>query len=281
MQYSKNNLIKIFFAAFLGALTAALILLAVESKAASPTDSESSQKITQTAKAELITVDSEERKAKNDSLQQMFGGEADPQAQAETTALPKNPTDTKEDNAESKNDSALEKNDAQKNETVAESPSSIDTKATTSASEEANTPESQVSARQAHALTFDTAAITNPVPLMNDEQDKLARLRLLNLDVQIQEKERQLQELKNAITALQPQKPKKSNLTRSVRKKLPLPSVLSIQGIEDQLTATLRYSSTRQTKTVSKGDRIGKAKITKITPNSVVLSSGATLPFKE
>lgn len=257
LNNDKKKFFTIILAILAGIATVVLLLTALESNAA-PADNETPPKATQKTKVKASTSDAEERKAESRNLQKMFGGEKQAQALPEKPAEPKQ---TKADDSKPKESSAPEKSEAGAEASPAAAPAP------------AHTPE-----KQKQAVTLDATTITLPVPLMNEEQEKLARLRLLNLDVQIQEKERKLQELKNATTAL---KPKKQRRIKSAKKRMPLPSVLSIQGIGEQLTATLRYSSTHQTQTVSKGDKVGRARVTKITPNSVVLSSGTTLRFKE
>lgn len=122
-----------------------------------------------------------------------------------------------------------------------------------------------------------------PVPIMNEMEAKQAILRMLKLDLQIKETTRQVMELEQELTKYREIKKKPARRAPVAKKRQTTPPViLSIQGIETSLTATLRFNSHGGvTRTVFVGDSIGKSTVTAITKNYVQLSNGSMLRFKE
>lgn len=122
-----------------------------------------------------------------------------------------------------------------------------------------------------------------PVPIMNEMEAKQAILRMLKLDLQIKETTRQVMELEQELAKYREIKKKPASRAPVAKKRQKTPPViLSIQGIETSLTATLRFNSHGGvTRTVFVGDSIGKSTVTAITKNYVQLSNGSMLRFKE
>ncbi|MCT4625659.1 hypothetical protein [Halodesulfovibrio sp.] len=119
-----------------------------------------------------------------------------------------------------------------------------------------------------------------PVPVMSEMEQKKSKLRMLRLDLQIVETTRQVKEIEKELRSYN--RPAKSTVRRApaVKKKAVVPPVvLSVQGLDTKLSATLRFEGT--TRTVYAGDTVGKQTISAITKNYVQLSDGSMLRFKE
>ncbi|SIN93695.1 hypothetical protein [Halodesulfovibrio marinisediminis] len=111
-----------------------------------------------------------------------------------------------------------------------------------------------------------------------------SKLEILNVKVEIAQKEKRLKDLNQEIRPVVT--PKVYHLPRPKTKKRSTPPVvLSVQGIEDQLTATLQFQSTgKPVRTVSAGDRLSSGTISSIAYNRVTVKTTngvITLPFKE
>ncbi|MFA9394675.1 MAG: hypothetical protein ACERJ1_08175 [Halodesulfovibrio sp.] len=130
-----------------------------------------------------------------------------------------------------------------------------------------------------------------PAPALTVEE--IARLKqlsklmgdldVLKVKVEIAQQQKRLKELNQFI------KPSPKKVYRFPRpkaqKKVAPPVVLSVQGIGDQLTATLQFQcSGKPTRTVSTGDVVTMGTIARIAHNGVSLNTKdrvLTLPFKE
>lgn len=108
-------------------------------------------------------------------------------------------------------------------------------------------------------------------------------LELLNVKVEIAQKQKRLKELNHFLKPVAA--PKIYRSPRAKTKKTTPPVVLSVQGIGDQLTATLQFqSSGKPVRTVSTGDSIATGTVSIIAHNRVTLTTKngvITLPFKE
>lgn len=108
-------------------------------------------------------------------------------------------------------------------------------------------------------------------------------LELLNVKVEIAQKQKRLKELNHVLKPVAA--PKIYRSPRAKAKKVNPPVVLSVQGIGEQLTATLQFqSSGKPVRTVSTGDRLATGTVASIAHNRVTLHTQngvITLPFKE
>lgn len=108
-------------------------------------------------------------------------------------------------------------------------------------------------------------------------------LELLNVKVEIAQKKKRLKELNHFLKPVAA--PKIYRFPRAKTKKVNPPVVLSVQGIGEQLTATLQFqSSGKPVQTVSTGDQVANGTVTSIAHNRVTLNTQngvITLPFKE
>ncbi|MFA9394726.1 MAG: hypothetical protein ACERJ1_08430 [Halodesulfovibrio sp.] len=140
-----------------------------------------------------------------------------------------------------------------------------------------------------HSKTDKKAKNTKPT-LPAKEAAKLSALdllksdlELLNVKVEIAQKQKRLKELNHFLKPVTA--PKIYRLPRVKNKKVTPPVVLSVQGIGDQLTATLQFqSSGKPVRTVSTGDRVATGTVSTIAHNRVTLTTKngvIALPFKE
>lgn len=108
-------------------------------------------------------------------------------------------------------------------------------------------------------------------------------LELLNVKVEIAQKQKRLKELNHFLKPAAA--PKIYRFPRAKTKKATPPVVLSVQGIGDQLTATLQFQSNgKPVRTVSTGDSVATGTVSTIAHNRVTLTTKngvITLPFKE
>lgn len=108
-------------------------------------------------------------------------------------------------------------------------------------------------------------------------------LELLNVKVEIAQKQKRLKELNHFLKPIAA--PRVYRFPRAKTKKATPPVVLSVQGIGEQLTATLQFqSSGKPVRTVSTGDSVATGTVSTIAHNRVTLTTKngvITLPFKE
>lgn len=111
-----------------------------------------------------------------------------------------------------------------------------------------------------------------------------SKLEILNVKVEIAQKEKRLKDLNQQIRPVVVPKVYRLPQPRAKKRSAP-PVVLSVQGIEDQLTATLQFQSTgKPVRTVSAGDKLSSGTISSIAHNRVTVKTHngvITLPFKE
>lgn len=140
-----------------------------------------------------------------------------------------------------------------------------------------------------HSMTDKNSKNTKPaIPVK--EAAKLSALdllksdlELLNVKVEIAQKQKRLKELNHFLKPVVA--PTTYRSPRAKTKKATPPVVLSIQGIGDQLTATLQFqSSDKPVRTVSTGDSVATGTVSTIAHNRVTLitkNGVIALPFKE